>query len=52
MNIQAKVAAHKERHPESYCPARKCLWHTNGGHCPRHAPERIAFALRVQQARL
>jgi hypothetical protein len=38
MNIQAKVALDKERHPERYCPARRCLWRTGGGHCPRHDP--------------
>jgi hypothetical protein len=34
----AQVAQHKERHPELYCPTRKCLWRTGGGFCPRHAP--------------
>ncbi len=38
MNIQAKVALDKERHPERYCPARRCLWRTGGGYCPRHVP--------------
>ena len=38
MNIQAKVALDKERHPERYCPTRRCLWRTGGGHCPRHVP--------------
>ena len=32
----AKVAAHKQQHPELYCPAKKCLWKTGGGACPRH----------------
>ncbi len=37
MNIQAKVALDKERHPERYCPVRRCLWRTgDGSHCPRH----------------
>jgi hypothetical protein len=35
-NIQAKVALDKERHPERYCPARRCLWRTGGVLCPRH----------------
>lgn len=38
MSIQAKVARDKELHPERYCPARRCLWRTGGGACPRHKP--------------
>jgi hypothetical protein len=34
----ARVARLKERHPEQYCPEPRCLWHTGGGPCPRHAP--------------
>ena len=37
-NIQVTVALDKERHPERYCPARRCLWRTGGGYCPRHVP--------------
>ena len=37
MNIQAQVALDKERHPERYCPARRCLWRTGGERCPRHS---------------
>lgn len=36
MTIQAKVALDKERHPERYCPHKRCLWRTDGGYCPRH----------------
>jgi hypothetical protein len=52
MNIQAKVAIDKQKHPELYCPAAKCLWKVMkldhdtqtcfprnecpGGYCPRH----------------
>jgi hypothetical protein len=36
MNIQAKVAIDKARHPERYCPERRCLWRTGGDYCPRH----------------
>jgi hypothetical protein len=36
MNTAAKVAKHKERHPELYCPTGKCLWRSGGGPCPRH----------------
>lgn len=50
MNIQAKVAMDKEKHPERYCPTNNCLWktaklnhatqqHEGGGYCPRHAPD-------------
>jgi hypothetical protein len=39
MSVQVKVALHKERAPEKFCPARKCLWHTGGGTCPRHTPK-------------
>jgi hypothetical protein len=47
MNIQAKVAIDKQKHPERYCPAPRCLWktaklnhktqvHEGGGYCPHH----------------
>lgn len=36
--VAARVAADKEKHPEKYCPARRCLWRTgDGSKCPRHA---------------
>jgi len=37
MCTAAKVAQHKEKRPELYCPAPRCLWRTGGGYCPRHA---------------
>lgn len=52
MNIAAKVAADKQKHPERFCPAHRCLWRVTqldhatqthsvrancpGGYCPRH----------------
>ena len=39
MNTQANVAIDKQKRPEKYCPAPRCLWRTGGGHCPRHAPK-------------
>ncbi len=47
MNMQAKVAIDKEKHPERFCPVKRCLWKTarldhatqtysGGGYCPRH----------------
>ena len=52
MNIQAKVGMDKQKHPEKYCSAPKCLWRVvtlnydtqeyvpapncGGGRCPRH----------------
>lgn len=36
MKVAAQVAKSKERHPEKFCPAPKCLWRTGGGYCPRH----------------
>lgn len=47
VNIQAKVAIDKAKHPERYCPEPRCLWktaklnhetqlHEGGGRCPRH----------------
>jgi hypothetical protein len=53
MNIQAKVAIDKQKHPERFCPAPRCLWkttklnhatqiHEGGGHCPRHKSRSIA----------
>jgi len=36
MSVQVKVALDKERHPERYCPARRCLWRSYGALCPRH----------------
>lgn len=38
MSVAAQVAQHKEKHPEKYCPEKRCLWRTGGGYCPRHAP--------------
>lgn len=37
MSTAAKVAMHKEKHPELYCPQVRCLWRTGGPFCPRHA---------------
>ena len=39
-SAQVSAALNKEAHPEVYCPARKCLWRTGGGYCPRH-PEPV-----------
>ena len=39
MSTAAKVALQKEKRPEMYCPANKCLWRTGGGYCPRHRPK-------------
>lgn len=36
MSTAASVASNKERHPERYCPAKRCLWRTGGTYCPRH----------------
>jgi hypothetical protein len=52
MNIQAKVAQDKEKHPERFCRVSRCLWKVlvcdpmtrematakgcEGGYCPRH----------------
>ena len=47
MNVQAKVALDKEKRPERYCPAPRCLWRVVNykgeryltcltGYCPRH----------------
>jgi hypothetical protein len=38
MCTAAKVAQDRQKHPERYCPANRCLWRTNGGYCPRHKP--------------
>lgn len=54
MNTQAKVALDKEKHPERYCKAKRCLWKVvqldhaaqtysprpdcPDGYCPRHRP--------------
>jgi hypothetical protein len=54
MNIQAKVALDKEKHPERFCKVSRCLWRVlvchpmtremvpalncEGGYCPRHIP--------------
>ena len=40
----ASVAAHKEEHPELYCPDTRCLWRTGGGACPRHPRAAVAAA--------
>ena len=47
MNINAKVAMDKQKHPARFCPVKGCLWktaklnhetqqHEGGGYCPRH----------------
>jgi hypothetical protein len=33
-----RVAQNKQKRPEIYCPAPRCLWRTGGGYCPRHQP--------------
>lgn len=54
MNIQAKVALDKEKHPERFCKVHRCLWrilichpmtremvsapNCENGYCPRHRP--------------
>lgn len=35
--VAAKVAAEKTKHPERFCPEKRCLWRTGGGYCPRHS---------------
>lgn len=56
MNIQAKVALDKEKHPERFCKETRCLWRVvkldhatqtyhplancPGGRCPRHQNDR------------
>ncbi len=42
MSVQSVVAKAKERYPEQYCPEPRCLWHTGGGPCPRHAPADVS----------
>ena len=39
--VAASVAQNKERNPGKYCPAKRCLWRTGGGYCPRHAQQPI-----------
>lgn len=35
--VAKRVREHKERRPELYCPAPRCLWRTgDGSRCPRH----------------
>jgi hypothetical protein len=42
MNVAAKVAEQKRKHPERFCPAPRCLWRTEGERCPRHSsPESL-----------
>lgn len=54
MNTQAKVAIHKQEHPDRYCRNPRCLWrilvchpitrelvlapNCVEGYCPRHKP--------------
>jgi len=56
MNVQAKVAIEKQKHPERFCPVHRCLWRAvkldhetqtyslrpdcPGGYCLRHAGSR------------
>ena len=41
VNVAASVAQNKERNPGKYCPAKRCLWRTGGGYCPRHAQQPV-----------
>jgi hypothetical protein len=63
MNIQAKVALDKQKHPERFCPAPRCLWkttklnhktqvHEGGGHCPRHRAVKPVSDARDVEAEL
>jgi len=49
----ASVALDKQRKPERYCPAIRCLWRTGDGtYCPRHAPrETVAGTQSYAEAR-
>jgi hypothetical protein len=47
--VAAKVAENKEKHPELYCPNKKCLWCTDGGYCPRHRPREIRLCIQIEQ---
>lgn len=49
MNIQAKVALDKQKHPERFCPTPRCLWRTDGSHCPRHAKREVTVE-RMREA--
>lgn len=56
MTTQTKVALSKEKHPEYYCPAPRCLWRVMAsdpvtgqmrlkgdcltGYCPRHRKDK------------
>ena len=51
MSTASKVAAHKAKHPELYCPYVKCLWRTGGPLCPRHA-KALAIAPYKAQAQI
>lgn len=36
-SAQVSAALAKEKHPETFCPERRCLWQTgDGSRCPRH----------------
>jgi hypothetical protein len=35
---RAKEGLAKGAEPNRFCPAKGCLWHTDGTHCLRHAP--------------
>ncbi len=41
MNVAAQIAQRKERHPEKFCPTPRCLWRTDGTHCPRHSARKV-----------
>ena len=53
MNTAAKVAAHKEAHPELYCTQKRCLWRTADDYCPRHdvqQAERVTAFMRSRDS--
>ena len=47
MNAVVSAVSEKERHPEKYCPTKRCLWRTGGGACPRHKLSPVRELLAV-----
>ena len=43
--VAKSVRENKERHPEQYCAAPRCLWALRSGSCPKHRNERHAIQL-------
>ena len=49
MSTASKVAQHKEDHPDWYCIAKRCLWFTGRGKCPKHPITEAPYQVQAKR---